>query len=74
MRIKFETIKPQENIVWVEKEVLAVEGDNVFSIQCKVEDRYSGKEYLKDCVYSTKEEAERKRLVWNKIFKKESTW
>ena len=74
MRIKFETIKPQENIVWVEKEVLEVDGDNVFSIQCKVKDRYSGKEYLKDCVYSTKEEAERKRLVWNKIFKKESTW
>ena len=27
---------------------------------------------LKDCVYSTKKEAERKRLVWNKIFRKES--
>lgn len=70
MRIKFETIKPQENIVWVEPEVMSV--DNVFSIQCKVKDRYSGKSYLKDCVYSTKKEAERKRLVWNKIFRKES--
>ena len=70
MRIKFDTIKPQENIVWIEPEVMSV--DNVFSIQCKVKDRYSGKSYLKDCVYSTKEEAERKRLVWNKIFRKES--
>ena len=70
MRIKFETIKPQENIVWVEPEVMSV--GNVFSIQCKVKDRYSGKSYLKDCVYSTKKEAERKRLVWNKIFRKES--
>ena len=70
MRIKFETIKPQENIVWIEPEVMSV--DNVFSIQCKVKDRYSGKSYLKDCVYSTKKEAERKRLVWNKIFRKES--
>lgn len=26
---------------------------------------------LKDCVYSTKEEAERKRIVWNKIFRGE---
>ena len=72
MRIKYDNIKPNENIVWIEPEVTNVEGDNVFSIQCKVKDRYSGKTYLKDCVYSTREEAERKRKVWNKIFKRES--
>lgn len=72
MRIKYDNIKPNENIVWIEPEVTSVEGDNVFSIQCKVKDRYSGKQYLKDCVYTTQDEAERKRKVWNKIFKKES--
>ena len=72
MRIKFDNIKPQENILWVEPEVLHVEGDRVFSIQCKVKNRYTGKSYMKDCVYSTRQEAERKRLVWNKILRKET--
>jgi|GEM_PF-3634359 len=40
MRIKYDNIKPNENIIWIEPEVTNVEGDNVFSIQCKVKDRY----------------------------------
>ena len=72
MRIKFENIKPQENILWVEPEVMIPIDKNVFSISCKVKNRYTGKSYLKECIYSTEKEAERKRLVWNKIFKKES--
>ncbi len=71
MRILYDYIFCNEYIIEIAPKVEFLTTDNVFSIKCRVRNRNTGLVSIKECLYSTINEAERKRFIWNKIFKKQ---